>query len=87
MHVVHWYCKLFTPEVEHKFRCSLRSIDYGSVDFIISSCKRHTSSSSPELLRYAALALANLAIHADGDCLQKIIAKNVSRLRSFVISL
>lgn len=78
--------KLLRLNSERTFLCSLRSIECGAVDFIISSCKRHTSSSSADLLRFAALALVNLAIHSDGDCLQKIIAKNVSRLCSFVIS-
>jgi hypothetical protein len=52
-------------------------IDFGVLDFIVTACKRYTSDSTPELLRHAALALANLAIYSDGECYQKIIAKNV----------
>jgi len=52
-------------------------IDFGVLDFIVTACKRYTSDSTPELLRHAALALANLAIYSDGECCQKIIAKNV----------
>lgn len=56
----------------------LRLIEFGVLDHILLTCKR--ASETPNTLRHAALALANLSLYSSSETKKKIIRKKVKIL-------